>query len=349
MALMLDVPLSTQETLMKYIGGFPAYICNVVFMFGPTNLDEVFVQAMYIEVGKTGVSVSGESSSKKDGKFKGNGKKENPMIVKEEKLSCKHCKKEGNNDEHCWKLHPEKRLKWFKERKGSQKVAIATQPTYLGSDSGDESNIATISWRGEIGDGFDSISKLFHIRAIMKHTNIDTLIDSGSQSNLISEEVVKKLGLNTKMHHKPYSLNCISKDYKLPITKKCIIKFAITSKYVDEVTCDVVTLETCGMVLGNPYLYDRKEIFYRDQNQYHLFKKGKEYVVHAHHIKENQYLLTKEQLKKADYASNTPIIVPSKAVDIKHQHERVVGWEFNHTLLQDKLMSCKPVKHIGSI
>jgi hypothetical protein len=70
--------------------------------------------------------------------------------------------------------------------------------------------------------------------------------------------VVKKLGLNTKMHHKPYSLNWISKDHKLPITKQCIIKFEKTSKYVDEVTCDVVLLETCGMVLGSPYLYDHK-------------------------------------------------------------------------------------------
>jgi hypothetical protein len=108
----------------------------------------------------------------------------------------------------------------------------------------------------------------------MKHTKIDTLIDNGSQSNLISEEVVKQLGLKTKMHHKPYSLNWISKDHKFPITKQCIIKFAITSKFVDEVICDVVLLETCGMVLGSPYLYDRKAIFYREHNQYHLFKKG---------------------------------------------------------------------------
>jgi hypothetical protein len=49
MALMLDVPLTTEETLMKYIGCFPAYICNTVFMFGPTNLDEVLVQETYIE------------------------------------------------------------------------------------------------------------------------------------------------------------------------------------------------------------------------------------------------------------------------------------------------------------
>jgi len=99
--------------------------------------------------------------------------------------------------------------------------------------------------------------------------------------------VVKKLGLKTKMHHKPYSLNWISKDHKFPITKKCIINFEITSKYVDEIICDVVPLETRGMVFRIPYLYDRKAIFYMEHNQYHLFKKGTEYVVYAHHIKTN--------------------------------------------------------------
>jgi hypothetical protein len=53
MVLMLNTPLQTQETLMKYIRGLPAFIHNTVFMFGPTNIDEVYVQATYIEVGKT--------------------------------------------------------------------------------------------------------------------------------------------------------------------------------------------------------------------------------------------------------------------------------------------------------
>jgi hypothetical protein len=75
MALMLYVPLHTQETLMKYIGGLHEHIRNIVFMFGPTNLDEVSVQVTYIEAGKTGVGVSGESSSKKEGKRKWQGKK----------------------------------------------------------------------------------------------------------------------------------------------------------------------------------------------------------------------------------------------------------------------------------
>jgi hypothetical protein len=135
-------------------------------------------------------------------------------------------------------LHPEKKPKWFKERKGRKKVAAAAQPTNLGYDLGDETKITTVGLSGKIGDGYCSKSKLFHIRVIMKHTKIDTLIDNGSQSNLISEEVVQKLGLKTKMHDKPYSLNWINKDHKFPITKQCIIKFAIKYKYVDEVIMD---------------------------------------------------------------------------------------------------------------
>jgi hypothetical protein len=121
----------------------------------------------------------------------------------------------------------------------------------LGLDLGDESKVSLVGLTGKIGDGFDSRSKLFHIRVIMRHTKVDTLIDSGSQSNLILEELVKQLGLNTQMHHKPYTLKWISNNHQLHITKKCTLNFAISSKFVDEVTCDVVPLNECGMVLGS--------------------------------------------------------------------------------------------------
>ena len=155
-------------------------------MFGPTNLDEVSVEATYVEEGNIGVVVSRESSSKKECKGKGNVKKENPTTMTEEKLSCKHCKKEGHDDEHRWKLHPEKKPKWFKERKGRRKVATTTQPTDLGSNSSDETKTTTVGLSCKTGDGYDSRSKLFHIRVIMTHAKIDTLLYSGSQANLIS-------------------------------------------------------------------------------------------------------------------------------------------------------------------
>ena len=53
----------------------------------------------------------------------------------------------------------------------------------------------------------------------MKQTKIDTLIDSGSQANLISEEVVKQFGLITTPHKKPYPLGWVCKDNRLQLTR----------------------------------------------------------------------------------------------------------------------------------
>jgi hypothetical protein len=72
------------------------------------------VQVTYIEAGKKRVHVTGESSSRKEGKKRCNCKKENSVARKEEKPSCKHCKKEGHDEDCCWKLHHEMRPKWFK-------------------------------------------------------------------------------------------------------------------------------------------------------------------------------------------------------------------------------------------
>jgi hypothetical protein len=132
------------------------------------------------------------------------------------------------------------------------------------------------------------------------------------------------------------------------ITKQCTIKFAISFKYVDEVTCDVVPLSECGMVLGSPYLYDRKAIFYMTKNQYQLTKAGQDYVVHSHHVKENKTLQTMEQLNKEVQANKKPIIVSNEAIDLKQEQEMIVEWKINHSLLQDKLMSCKYYKYISS-
>jgi hypothetical protein len=169
------------------------------------------------------------------------------------------------------------KTKWFKDWEGKQKTMTVVQD--LGLDCDDEKKITTMGWKGktfvndsDFGVSCASTSKsnvddkrngLFHIRIIAKHTKIDTLIDGGSQVNLISEEVVKQLGLETKPHKKPYPLGWVCKDKRLQVRKQCNLRFIITSKFIDEVEFDVVLLDICGIVLGSPYLYDMKEIFYR--------------------------------------------------------------------------------------
>ena len=72
----------------------------------------------------------------------------NASIKKErEKLSCKHCSKDGHDGDHCWKLHPKKIPKKF-NNKEKPNIAATVQHD-LGSDSKDETKITTMGLQGK--------------------------------------------------------------------------------------------------------------------------------------------------------------------------------------------------------
>lgn len=129
-SLMLGVYLQSQDTLLKYIGVLHSYLRHSILMFNPNNLDDVRVQATDLEV--RGKSTPEEGSKnpfkgkEKEKGFKGKGKK-NASIKKEgENITCKHCSKEGDDEAHCWKLHPKMKPKKF-NNKGAQKTTTTTQ------------------------------------------------------------------------------------------------------------------------------------------------------------------------------------------------------------------------------
>jgi hypothetical protein len=45
-------------------------------------------------------------------------------------------------------------------------------------------------------------------------------------------------------------------------------------------------------------LYDRKAIFYREDNEYHIIKDEIEYIVRVHCVKTNLSLVTTRQMKR---------------------------------------------------
>jgi hypothetical protein len=329
-ALVLGIDLSSQETLLKYIGALHSYLRHTILMFNPSNLDEVCVQATHLEARGRKKTHEGNKKPFNHGdkgkrKFKGNGKK-NTVIKKEgEKFTCKHCSKDGHDEDHCWKLHPERRPKKF-GNKGKSKTTTTIQHD-LGSDSGDETNITTMGYQGNGSITSTSSSsnnnlnvtrqekeriELFHIRVVSKHTKIDTLFDTGSQANLISEDTVKKLKLEAIPHPKPYPLGWICDNAKLQVTRRCKLRFAITAHFFDEVELDVIPLDICGIVLGSPYLYDRKAIFHRHENKYHLLKNGVEYNVRAHTKKMDLSLVNAGQMKRLVNASKNFVLLMIK-------------------------------------
>eukprot|EP00253_Pinus_taeda_P020830 PITA_20830 len=261
------------------------------------------------------------SNNKEKRKHKWKERKAN--VVQNAKPSCTHYKNDGHDDEHCWYLNPELKPKKFDGKK--KKTATAIQKD-LGSESGDKTTIAATGIQGKNSEASSSNSaqtidseenerrrhELFHIRVISKNQKVDTLFDSGSQVNLISEAIVKKLGLLTTSHNKPYPLGWVCDKAKLQVTRQCKLRFSFGLAFVDDVGLDIVPLDICGIVLGNPYLCNRKAIFYRAENKYQLVKDGMEYIVRAHKLKNNYTLINPGEMKRIVNSSKNFLLMVVK-------------------------------------
>jgi hypothetical protein len=78
------------------------------------------------------------------------------------------------------------------------------------------------------------------------------IIDSGSYCNGISKAVVATLDLSTWRIPKPKHVEWLNSCGMLKVTHKVRVPF-IVGDYVDEVECDVLPLEVCGLLLGRPW------------------------------------------------------------------------------------------------
>jgi hypothetical protein len=138
---------------MKYIGTLNSCIHHTLLLFNTASLDEVCVQATRLE--NRGKHVQ-EDPTKKPSKFprkqfkgKFQRKDKNTAIVKREEgnPSFTHCKKNGHDDEHCWKLHSDKRPKQFDGKGKTKTISIMQQ--YIGSDLGDQEKITMVGVQGK--------------------------------------------------------------------------------------------------------------------------------------------------------------------------------------------------------
>ena len=97
--------------------------------------------------------------------------------------------------------------------------------------------------------------KLYHTRFIVQGSLCDLIIDSGSQKNILSKDVVERLQLETENHPNLYAIGWIKEVGGIWVHERCKASFYI-GKYNDEVYCDVVDMDACHILFGRPWQYD---------------------------------------------------------------------------------------------
>ena len=66
--------------------------------------------------------------------------------------------------------------------------------------------------------------------------------------------------MKIETHPTPYKLAWLNKGGEVLVSQRALISFSIGTKYKDKVWCDVVTMDACHLLLGRPWLYDRRVI-----------------------------------------------------------------------------------------
>ena len=91
----------------------------------------------------------------------------------------------------------------------------------------------------------------FKTRCKMDGKCYKVVIDSGSSTNLVLEELVTKLQLSRLKHPKPYHVSWIKDEHKILVSEHYVVEFKI-GHYFDEVLCDIMPMDCCHIFFGRP-------------------------------------------------------------------------------------------------
>ena len=78
------------------------------------------------------------------------------------------------------------------------------------------------------------------------------IIDSCSCDNVVSVTLVRKLGLSTIMHKRPYQLQWLNECGVVRMNRQVMISFLV-SKYKDGELCDGVPMHATHLLVGRPW------------------------------------------------------------------------------------------------
>ncbi|XP_028553218.1 uncharacterized protein LOC114580290 [Dendrobium catenatum] len=116
---------------------------------------------------------------------------------------------------------------------------------------------------------------IFKTRCTIGGKVCDLMIDSGCTENIVARSVVQALQLKTTKNSNPYKIGWVKKGMEIMVTDMCRVTFSIGKHYVGEVLCDILDMDVCHVILGQPWQYDVGALYDGRSNAYSFDWKGK--------------------------------------------------------------------------
>lgn len=110
----------------------------------------------------------------------------------------------------------------------------------------------------KVVEEFTQRKHLFSSRCTINGRVCTFIIDSGSTENVIAESAVPNLDLVSEPHPSPYKLGWLHQGSELTVTRRTLVHFSVGGVYKDQIYCNLVPMDACHLLLGQPWEFDKR-------------------------------------------------------------------------------------------
>ncbi|XP_021991805.1 uncharacterized protein LOC110888592 [Helianthus annuus] len=279
-----DLPEDDPQTLVRYLGGLDSKIAHVAELHPYSTLEELTLLAHKIDTQQRNKGKSKTlkpttkpfTQTKPSIPPKSNSNLESSSNPTKITRRCFRCHGLGHIASEC----PNKRVVTLVDFKIEEEMSSLVgnvvlpsaethaQEDVLGPDEGE-----CLVVRRTLGDILDQEENqqreaLFHTRCTVVNKVCTMIIDGGSCTNVASQTLITKLNLTTEPHPKPYVIQWLNQGKGIQVSSRILLPISIGRKYEDHVWCDVIPMDACHILLGRPWLFDRRVMHDGYKNTY---------------------------------------------------------------------------------
>eukprot|EP00253_Pinus_taeda_P029329 PITA_29329 len=294
----------TSKKTTRFVNGLRGEILDEIGILSPQTLDEAYQFALKAEekINRKKNTRRGGGSGRGKGKVYGRGRGASPNEEGSSSKSAGTTDKDNSNREG----RPAQRRRGFGRGRGTVQCyhchklghksydcpegePAGGRGTYVAQPEDAEETPQEAENTPEIGEALvlnkvllkpakeiaepDQRKALFRTVCKSRGKCCKVIIDSGSTDNLVAVEMVEKLGLKKLKHPTAYKVSWLQKGHQLLVDEQCEVEFQI-GKYKDKILCDVMPMDVCHLLLGQPWQFDRSAVHDGKTNCYKFVKDG---------------------------------------------------------------------------
>ncbi|KAI9184867.1 hypothetical protein LWI28_001955 [Acer negundo] len=322
-----DIEETQDQLVSRYCGGLRTQILDMINLFDPVTVTEAHQRALQLEKTLSRKSNSGQtlnfgggmssrnrasSSSENTGSRPGvsassgsyTGPRNPTNNVQTPRATtggfrCFGCGETGHRLSEC--PRPAKRVLFIDPAEFNEEDAEIIEEPQSGveevseelvdGDTGTMLMVRRTCLAPRTGEGEWLRNNIFQSTCTILGKVCRFVIDGGSCENIVSVEAVRKLGVTTEKHPKPYRLAWLQKGGEVTVSQRALISFSMGTNYKDQMWCDVVDMDACHLLLGRPWQYDRKVYHDGFKNTYSfVFHEKKLCYYRANHLRRLRHI-----------------------------------------------------------